>query len=499
MKQFAIHTVFESAQSAANEILTLSTVSKEWHQAAHHNNLWKLLTLRISPAAPFIAEFNEEENEDEKKNKKTKTKKKLEDPWKKYYCTPYTDPTKTSALATGLLDIESWESLFRQRTMVGMHAEKNYRTLVETDVPHPYGGHGDVHFLTCTTLDENRSNKFIDGEASFGIGNLTFIWEVYELEGCNTSRSETIRERIQEEQEEDEITGSGIGGSGIDYYPQEPDYLTSKQEHLFASNPHFSPHRVSKDKIHVENLVMTATVSGSESGPSVHLPANSRFSIPFDMCMDSCNFSMWRVVVTVHRDTDDKMCQIVDIRGTEDIDGFNEPDGDSQMGFAQFRVSEGTEDQPDFGQAFDKRVVEEVLDSMIEAIEELYDRSLHKYNTIEETAKDLYLWEYEKYYGEGAWGKLNLSHPLDISVSFGWNKRSSKKDVKNDQTDDEQDNLAMLKQKLHKDHHYAANTCKFFNGFKFEWMDPRDYEDESRGDGLDEEWICAKLESLEWS
>ena len=49
-------------------LLIVSTVSKEWHQAAHHNNLWKLLTLRISPAAPFIAEFNEEEDEDGKKN-----------------------------------------------------------------------------------------------------------------------------------------------------------------------------------------------------------------------------------------------------------------------------------------------------------------------------------------------------------------------------------------------------------------------------------------------
>jgi hypothetical protein len=184
--------VFESAQSAANELLLLSTVNKEWYEAAHRNQLWKCLTLRVSPAAPFIPEFDQEKVI-EKKNMKTSE----EDPWKQFFCTSYTDPKKTSALANGLLKIKSWESLFRQRTIVGMHGEQNYRAsgqpFKSTDCHMSYV---TTKFFTCTTLNANRSNIFPKGKASFDMNNLTFIWEVYELGGCNTSRSKCIQESI---------------------------------------------------------------------------------------------------------------------------------------------------------------------------------------------------------------------------------------------------------------------------------------------------------------
>ena len=526
-KQFVLHTVFESAQSAANELLLLSTVNKEWYEAAHRNQLWKCLTLRVSPAAPFIPEFDQEKVI-EKKNMKTSE----EDPWKQFFCTSYTDPKKTSALANGLLKIKSWESLFRQRTIVGMHGEQNYRAsgqpFKSTDCHMSYV---TTKFFTCTTLNANRSNIFPKGKASFDMNNLTFIWEVYELGGCNTSRSKCIQESICENMCPHEAVkkyhdfGSYTKHVQIGHcdecqnLPQGLDYLTPKHEHEFASNPQFSPHHVKKkatsrrdaeDCIRVENLVMTATVSGKEHGPSFLLPGNPRFSIPFDLCMDHCDFSMWRVVVTARRDTDNKMCQIVDIRGTEGIDGFNEPGGDSQMGFAQYRVAEGTKDLPDFGKAFDDGVVKEVMCALIDAIEGSEQARLQCEARgcdwdPEEVECHYFWWDHEEDYGEGPWGNLNLSQPLDISVSFGrdhdWNsKPSSKEDTKNNSVDDEQDQLATLKQKLHSDHHYAHETSQYFSGFEFQWMDPRprDYEDESRNYGVNKNWICAKLESLEW-
>ena len=128
------------------------------------------------------------------------------------------------------------------------------------------------------------------------------------------------------------------------YDEPKKDFVTDALRLAYAGPPHFAARGDLGDE--EENLVWAATVRANEDGrvvavaPGHTLPVNS-----------GCDADWWndwlqpfRLVVTVVRDTDAKMCQIVDIRGWKSRQqeggscGFHKNCGDCETGGAEFRV-----------------------------------------------------------------------------------------------------------------------------------------------------------------
>jgi len=142
---------------------------------------------------------------------------------------------------------------------------------------------------------------------------------------------------------------------------QYEDYLSPTVLSSFAAPPHY----VNPRSVHKENLIWCSTVRGQPKSASVTAKAPEsdqdeggiarRTSVGIDTGMDDYS-SAWakayRMVVTATRDTDGKMCQLVDVV-CRDGKGFKEIDCETMTGTVHFMVVPDEEDEQEVAELND--------------------------------------------------------------------------------------------------------------------------------------------------
>ena len=264
------------------------------------DSVWRCRVLQMSPAAPTTRDGIAPDA---------------------YVCTAFTDPTVNSPLAF-LGAVPSYKEFYARRLRTAAAAKASFRKLGKTEF---VTGGGMIHMsqpmYCCTRLAEEPS--------TFAYKDLSFTFELFEHDSSR-SRRESYNDDFQ-------IDFQSWGES--EHYEPYVDYLSHEVLQKFAGAPHFAGESD-------ENLVWCSTVRpgpglGLEvlaEAPCMNEGENARLcrrtSVGIDTGMHDY-YAEWtipyRLVVTATRDTDGKMCQIVDVRGREEH-GFKELGGDSMTG-----------------------------------------------------------------------------------------------------------------------------------------------------------------------
>ena len=308
-----------------NSLTRCEAVCQGWRECSKDPLLeptWRQLCLRMSPAAPIAATDDEDSDS--------------------YVCTAFTNPTVTGVLATCARPWTyklSFRLLFQRRMRAATSAEAARRVLGRTCPDWSL----EVPLYCCTTKALVPS--------SFKYEDLSFTFELYQNDGERRRRI-SYMEDWNEDQDEDE-------NETVEY----EDYLSPTVLSNYAAPPHY----VNPDAKFKENLVWCSTVRGEPRGVCAQAPRAAepggtnriarRTSVGIDTLMDD-QFSEWceayRMVVTATRDTDGKMCQIVDVVG-RDRRGFKELDGDSMTGYRTFMVVPDEDDDVSDDESEDAR------------------------------------------------------------------------------------------------------------------------------------------------
>ena len=281
-------------------------VCTAWKRAGAEQALeasWRKAYLRMSPVAPIAFE-------DAAIGSPT------------FVCTPFTNPTVKSPLARAAADSIAWRQLFSRRMRAAAAAAANLRVVGECEVIWP-AWIGRQQKYCCTRIDDDGKEatpaKFED---------LSFTFELFECDKESKRRGECNREEWHDEDSQSE------GSETFEY--DGSDYITDAIKASFAGPPHFAGNKF-------ENLIWCSTVRGDSSSSEVRAMAPCmapdtggmicrRTSVGIYTGMDDpfwCD--PYRMVVTVTRDTDGKMCQIVDVNGRNG-EGFKERDLDGDTG-----------------------------------------------------------------------------------------------------------------------------------------------------------------------
>jgi hypothetical protein len=236
---------------------------------------------------------------------------------------------------------KSYQALFRQRVLVARHAAGAYRESEMTAVwcaTRRDGRCFEAQKFACTTRRADEAG------ASFEMRDLSFVFELFELNSASLRRTEDLADiwndfipGIDDCDEADE--------EGWERPLPKKDFVTEALRLAYAGPPHFAARDDLGDD--EENLVWAATVRAGEDGlVEAMAPAPPGLALPVD---SGCDYeSKWlrqfRLVVTAVRDTDAKMCQIVDVRGWKAgqqagaSDGFHAIGYDTESGGADVRV-----------------------------------------------------------------------------------------------------------------------------------------------------------------
>ena len=219
----------------------------------------------------------------------------------------------------------SFRLLFQRRMRAAASAQAARRVLGEClpDV-HPY-----VPDLYCCTTKALVPS-------SFKYEDLSFTFELYQGDSERQHRISYMEDWNKDSREDEEEV--------VEEYE---DYLSPTVLSNYAAPPHY----VNPDAKFKENLIWCSTVRGgpkgvcaaapdaAEPGPAKRIARRTSVGIethgPYDYSCDWCR--PYRMVVTVTRDTDGKMCQIVDVV-CRDGKGFQELGGDSMTGCVGFMV-----------------------------------------------------------------------------------------------------------------------------------------------------------------
>ena len=256
--------------------------------------LWRKLCMRMSPAAPSVdAKIDADE----------------------YVCTAFTNPTVQGVLARGENPSVklSFRLLFQRRMRAALAAQAAYRelgTYPDLDAESP--------LVCCTTPAAEPS--------SFKYEDLSFTFELFQSDYERQNRVQFNNDSEFSDCDDD------------DEEERQPyvDYLSPAVLSGYAAPPHYVNSRAK----HNENLIWCSTVRGEQEGARAKAPRDlmgrvaRRTSVGIDTGMDDyfCEWARsYRMVVTATRDTDGKMCQIVDVV-CRDGGGFKEIGGDSMTG-----------------------------------------------------------------------------------------------------------------------------------------------------------------------
>tara|TARA_B100000795_G_scaffold199286_1_gene153120 strand:+ start:1337 stop:2275 length:939 start_codon:yes stop_codon:yes gene_type:complete len=233
------------------------------------------------------------------------------------------------ATCVNLGDKLSFRLLFQRRMPAAASAQAAYRATKP---------------LYCCTTKALVPSKF-------KYEDLSFTFELYQNDGERQRRihySEYLEEWSEDEDED------------VEEYE---DYLSPTVLSNYAAPPHY----VNPDAKFKENFIWCSTIRGDPTGvhalaPLVPEPEPldriaRRTSVGIDTPVDDYR-SEWcesyRMVVTATRDTDGKMCQIVDVVG-RDRQGFKELDGDSMTGYRTFMVVPDEDDDESDNESEDAR------------------------------------------------------------------------------------------------------------------------------------------------
>ena len=244
------------------------------------------------------------------------------------------------ALAQGVLatclnlgDKLSFRLLFQRRMRASASAKAAYRVLLDHVDP------WSRPFYCCT------SKALVP--SSFKYEDLSFTFELYQNDGEREHRI-CYSECSEEDEDEDEA---------VEEYE---DYLSPTVLSNYAAPPHY----VNPDAKFKENLIWCSTVRGGPTGvhalaPLVPEPEPlDRIARRTSVGIDAPKWCEWcgsyRMVVTATRDTDGKMCQIVDVVG-RDGRGFKELDGESMTGYRTFMVVPDEDDDESDDESEDAR------------------------------------------------------------------------------------------------------------------------------------------------
>ena len=243
------------------------------------------------------------------------------------------------ATCTNLGNTLSFRLLFQRRMRAAASAQAARRVLGEC-LPDVHVTVPDLYCCTTKALVPS----------SFKYEDLSFTFELYQQDSerqhrisCMEDWNKDFRENEDEEVEEYE------------------DYLSPTVLSNYAAPPHY----VNPDANFKENLIWCSTVRGgpegvcaaapdaAEPGPTKRIARRTSVAIethdPWGHGYSSCDWCRpYRMVVTVTRDTDGKMCQIVDVV-CRDGEGFQELGGASMTGCVGFMVvpDDGEKDDDD--------------------------------------------------------------------------------------------------------------------------------------------------------
>ena len=223
------------------------------------------------------------------------------------------------ATCANLGDKLSFRLLFQRRMRAAAAAHAANRALGTT-----YPDLGvEVPLYCCTTKALVPS--------SFKYEDLSFTFELFQDDSERQERIGYMKhwnEDCREDNPDEE-------------FEEYEDYLSPTVLSNYAAPPHY----VNAAANFEENLVWCSTVRGKPGGVYAAAPCTNdriarRTSVGIDTLMDDYH-SEWcrpyRMVVTATRDTDGKMCQIVDVV-CRDGQGFKEVGGDTTTGDVSFMV-----------------------------------------------------------------------------------------------------------------------------------------------------------------
>ena len=330
-KSLLLHGEFGTARAAAHALCSLGTVSKSWGTLASSNELWKILMLRCSPAAPFMPVAPGRDEDEEKEMSAARRRRSLA--IKEFVVSPFTNSVVERALARATLAVP-FRELFKKRMLAAEHAGASYceASSERTVELHPFGSE-ELPMYKCTTLAPGAS------ESAVPVSSLSFTFELFESDNARKRRERWLAESAEDRRRERELGYVGASDEGELMH----DFVTEKLRHDFMGPPHFVV-----PQEHTENLVWAATVRGSGTGACAGCPLNDagellhKFSLPVDTYMDDYYSEWckpWRLVVTATR-PDGKMCMLVDVRGSSNSP-FHEIGGDTCTADAPFRIVEG--------------------------------------------------------------------------------------------------------------------------------------------------------------
>jgi len=330
------HAPFASAAEAGRALLACGLVSKTWNEATSHDDLWRALCFRCSPAVvratadgPLPAPVTR--RTDHGYDCETSESVRLRS---RYFGDAITSMFRVPVTPA----VASFRDQFRRRVLAARHAARAYRA-AGTTTAETGGGIYRVERpkFTCTT--EGPVGPEAPSLAT-PLADMSFVFEVFELDG-RRRRRECWHDDFREDDPDEE--------------PRR-DFVTDKMLHAFAGPPHFA----SRDDLGTttENLLWTHTVRACEHDGTVlalvPLDDTGRLlrthTVFVDSGMDDYHSEWcipWRVVVTAVRDCDGKMCQIADVRGLKITGGKNEPThgfweagGDTCTGNVEFCVGD---------------------------------------------------------------------------------------------------------------------------------------------------------------
>ncbi|KAJ1455256.1 WD40-repeat-containing domain protein [Pelagophyceae sp. CCMP2097] len=348
--QLALHGEFASAAAAAAELGHCSLVCRAWRQATGSEAVWRAPYLRASPTlvraprnealpAPALAPRpdrdtgSEDEFDDEDYGAETAAPLLHRSRFfRDAVLSPFVEPQWRGAAS------ESFYALYKRHLAAAMHGAAHYREsgIVLLDF-------SNMPQFTCTTARDAPPSTGGAPAPALRLADVSFIFEVFELDCERRSREQATRDLAAEEKR---YCGRAPRDAAEDSVaaPDE-DFVSARLRHRFAGPPHFAARR--DMGTHTENLVWATTVRANEYGlVQALVPRNDggrlerAFALPIDSGMDDDSSQwciQWRVVVTAVRDADGAMCQLVDVRGMKIADGAN---GESHRVWLTFRVAE---------------------------------------------------------------------------------------------------------------------------------------------------------------
>ena len=241
--ELLLHGKFPTARSAARALCSLGRVCKSWYTLSKSEELWKILVLRCSPAAPFLPAGMAG----------------MEPAGPEFVISPFTSSVVDGALARGLLSVP-FRELFKKRMLVaelGATSRRKTSSQRSVFVGQLWGRIAAplVHFsfltmpcFTCTTLGPAGQS-----EAVVPVSELSFMFEVFESDHARHRRERWLADFKMDCSEE----------------PARRDFVTEKLCREFMASPHFAAPDEEK-----QNLVWSATVLGNETGAVVSVPRN---------------------------------------------------------------------------------------------------------------------------------------------------------------------------------------------------------------------------------